>query len=130
MDLGINLELVQVPGDGYWSAVWNVEPLVISRWQQRPADVILNIAFRSGAAWNSTKWRNPAFDQLLDDARAELDLGARTELYYEAQRLLAEDSGIMIPFFIDSFRVYANTVSGVDEVVPTEMRWHMVSKSE
>ncbi|SDY97363.1 ABC transporter substrate-binding protein [Tindallia californiensis] len=40
---------------------------------------------------NTNRYRNPAFDELADAQRREMDLDARRELVWEAQKILAED---------------------------------------
>ncbi len=97
---GIELEVVREPNDGYWSNVWMKKPFVGSYWGGRPtADLMLSVAYRSDAPWNETFWKRPEFDRLLDRARGELDVEKRRELYWEAQRMIWEDGGEIIPVF-------------------------------
>ena len=97
---GIRLEIVREPSDGYWSDVWMNKPFYGSYWGGRPtADLMLSVAYRSDAAWNETFWKRPEFDRLLDEARGELDLKRRRELYAEAQRMIWQDGGAIIPMF-------------------------------
>ncbi len=99
---GITLEIVREPDDGYWSDVWMKKSFYGSYWGGRPtADLMLSVAYRSDAAWNETFWKRPEFDALLDRARGELDVAKRRELYAEAQRMIWEDGGAVIPMFND-----------------------------
>ena len=71
---------------------------------------MLTTAYSSAAKWNDTAWRRPAFDQLLEQARAETDQDKRRVLYHDMQLMIHEDGGAAIPFFV-------NNVDGVrDEV--------------
>jgi len=127
---GINVSLEIAPADSFWSEVWLVEPFVVSYWRERPADQILNEVWRSTATWNESYYQNPAYDQLLDDARTELDFDARRELYQAAQQLIAEEGGHLIPYHVNQFHIVSNRVSGVPAQAFTEIEWHTISKSE
>lgn len=127
---GINVSLEVVPADSYWSEVWLVEPFFASFWRERTADQILNENWRSTAKWNESYYKNPAYDQLLDEARTELDFAARRELYQAAQQLLAEEGGHLIPYHVNQFHVVNNQVSGVPAQAFTDIEWHMINKIE
>ncbi|MCB0081661.1 MAG: ABC transporter substrate-binding protein [Caldilineaceae bacterium] len=127
---GINVSLEIAPADSFWSDVWMVEPFVVSYWRERTADQILNEVWRSTAKWNEAYYKNPAYDQLLDEARTELDFEARRELYQAAQQLIAEEGGHLIPYHVNQFHIVNNQVSGVTAQALTEIEWHTISKSE
>jgi len=110
-EAGINVELKQVPTDDYWNEIWLIKPFMASYWGERPADQVLNEVFRSGASWNETAWDNPDYDALLDQARQEVDAEKRTALYHQAEALLAEDGGSIIPFFINTISVISKDVA-------------------
>lgn len=110
---GINVEIKQVPSDGFWSKYWMVEPFVGTAWGQRPADQILNEAFRCEASWNETRWCDEEFEGMLDDARAELDLTKRTELYQDVQQMLVDEGGAIIFMFKNEIDVMNARVKGI-----------------
>ncbi len=64
--------------------------VAMTSWSARPADQILNEAYRTGSSWNESYYSNPAYDQILDKARASLDINEARKLYQEAQRILFE----------------------------------------
>jgi peptide/nickel transport system substrate-binding protein len=123
---GINVEIRQVPSDGYWSKYWMVEPFMVSAWGQRPADQVLNEVYRCEASWNETYWCNEEFEQLLDDARQELDLAKRTELYHRAQQLTADEGGAIIPFFLNIIEVMNAQVKGFPAIHWDDIPWHKI----
>ncbi|MHA1547891.1 MAG: ABC transporter substrate-binding protein [Alphaproteobacteria bacterium] len=127
---GIKVNLVKAPADGYWSDVWMKEPAVTSSWGQRPADQILNEGFRGGASWNETFWNRPDFDQMLDNARQELDYEKRKAVYGDLQRLLYEEGGAFIPFHINQIVVTSARVSGMEAVFDDAVRYHLVQLSD
>jgi peptide/nickel transport system substrate-binding protein len=123
---GINVEIKQVPSDGFWTKYWMVEPFTITGWAQRPADQILNECFRCGASWNETYFCNEEFEQLLDDARKELDLAKRTELYQKAQQILVDDGGTIVLFFKNVIEVMEAQVKGIPMIEYDNIPWHKI----
>ncbi len=97
---GINVELVREPKDGYWSNVWNVKPFCACYWGPRPVeDMILSIAYISGAPWNDSNIANERVDELVTMARAELDAAKQKEMYTEVQALISDQGGTIVPAF-------------------------------
>ena len=97
---GINIKVAQVPTDGYWSEVWNVKPFCVSFWSGRATeDLMFSTAFAADSAWNETKWTHPRFNELLVQARAELDDAKRRDMYVEMQRLVRDEGGLVAPVF-------------------------------
>lgn len=41
------------------------------------------LAYKDDAAWNESHWQNPRFNELLLQAKAELDDARRAEMYQE-----------------------------------------------
>lgn len=98
---GFNLNLVREANDGYWSNVWLKKPWVGGYWGGRPTeDWMFSQVYAAGAEWNETKWANPRFNELLIQARSELDDTKRREMYVEMQRLCHEDGGAIVPMFM------------------------------
>jgi peptide/nickel transport system substrate-binding protein len=122
---GIRVNLKLAPSDGYWDDVWFYKNSVTS-WGERPADQFLNEAWRSGADWNESHYANPAFDALLDEARASLDFDTARALYIQAQEMLFEDGGTMIAYQEDGRRVMSSKVTGVPVLNEGYIRWNLV----
>ncbi|WP_037312440.1 ABC transporter substrate-binding protein [Ruegeria halocynthiae] len=128
-DAGITIELVPAPADGYWGDVWMKEPFFATGWSQRPADQILNEAYRSSATWNETAWTSPDFDAKLDAARSELDFDKRKALYGELQKELWENGGSFIPVHLNTVRAFSAKLSGVQPVEDFSIRYEGIAKS-
>lgn len=114
-EAGIEIEIVREPSDGYWSNVWNKKGWCASYWSGRPtADWMFSAAYVAESEWNDTAWRDTEgakrFNDIVVEARAELDAAKRAELYYEAQRLINDDGGAIVPMF-------ANFIMGVSKQV-------------
>jgi peptide/nickel transport system substrate-binding protein len=127
---GIKVNIVMDPADGYWDDVWMKETVVVTSWDERPADQILNEAYRSGSSWNESYFSNPEFDALLDKARAELDFEKSKQAMVDAQRMLFEVGGTMIPFQQNIQFAYAKSVTGITPIIEDQIRWDLVDKTE
>jgi oligopeptide transport system substrate-binding protein len=55
--------------------------------------------FTSKSGNNHGRWKNPKFDQMLEQAARELDSAKRTQIYDEAQKLLTETDAAIAPLF-------------------------------
>ncbi len=98
--VGIDINIVREPNDGYWSNVWNKKPFCACYWGARPVeDMILSIAYTSEAPWNDTVVKIPRVDDLVVLARAELDETKRAAMYREVQELISQQGGSIIPAF-------------------------------
>lgn len=125
--VGVNINLNFTSEDGYWADVWMIEPVAFTWWTERPADIILNESFRSGADWNETYYSNPDFDALLDSARSAPTLEERKELFGQAQEMLYEDGGAFIPYFMSVIRIVNSDVEGLPPLAFDYVKWHEVS---
>jgi len=97
---GININVVREPADGYWSNVWLTKPFIFVQWGARPTpDVMYSLAYKDDAAWNESHWQSPRFNELLLQAKAELDDAKRQEMYTEMHTLCRDDGGSIVPFF-------------------------------
>ncbi len=98
----INIDVVREPADGYWSNVWLNKPFVFVTWGGRPTpDNIFTLAYKQGAAWNESHWENARFNELLLQAKAELDENLRAEMYREMAQISRDDGGTIIPVFLN-----------------------------
>ncbi len=97
---GITIEVVREPNDGYWSNVWMVKPWTAVYWSGRPTeDWMFSTAYEAGATWNDSFWVHDRFNELLQEARAELDEGKRREMYFEMQQIVRDEGGVVVPLF-------------------------------
>lgn len=102
---GVDLKVVRGPNDGFWSDVWAKKPFFASRWSGRPTeDIMLETAYSAGAlqtGWNETYYDNERLNNLLEWARVESDTAKRREMYGEAQLIIHDTGGAIIPVFAD-----------------------------
>jgi len=127
---GIRVTLKLEPADGYWDDVWMQAPASVTSWGERPADQILNEAWRTGSSWNESYYANAVYDQTLDEARSTLDLTAAKTLYVKAQEILFQEGGTFIPYQENGLQVLSARVRGIDAVGEDYIRWHLVDLAE
>ncbi len=97
---GIEINVIREPNDSYWDNVWLKKPWSMCYWGGRPvADMFLSISLAADAAWNDTHWKNPRFNELLVQARAETDEAKRQAQYAECQQLVHDDGGQIVMMF-------------------------------
>lgn len=112
-EAGIDIEVVREPQDGYWSNVWNKKPWSACYWGGRPtSDWMFASAYVETTEWNDTAWRGTEaadrFNELVVQARAELDQTKRAAMYKECQELIRDDGGAIVPMF-------ANHIMGLNK---------------
>ena len=112
---GINIQLVREPNDGYWSNVWNVKGWCNSYWGGRPTqDVMYQAAYTKETNWNETAWKDSEaaikFNELVVMERYETNNEKRKSLYWDAQALLHDDGGSLIPLWANYIHAHAKTL--------------------
>jgi peptide/nickel transport system substrate-binding protein len=98
-EAGITVNLIVGPAGEFWDNVWMKYPFTVSTWGMRPTPLALSVAYRKAAKWNETHFYRDDFDALLDKAAVTLDADARRKVYQDAQRMIAEEGGTIIPMF-------------------------------
>jgi peptide/nickel transport system substrate-binding protein len=121
-EAGININVVREPNDGYWTDVWMRKPWCACYWSGRPTvDDQLSIGYMPNAAWNDTNWVNDRFVALVRAGRAELDPAKRAEIYFEAQQILSDDGGAVVPMFANYVFAKTDKLAHGDIAMNTDM---------
>lgn len=111
---GITVTVEQVPGSNYWSEHWMQSALTVSNWSVFPsADTILSLAYHSAGVWNESGLNNADLDALIEAGRSEPDPAKRKEIYVQAQQIIQEEGGTLVPYFRPSFYARHKNVQGV-----------------
>ena len=114
---GIDINIVRETYDGYYATVWMKKPFIASLWGARPtADLILSTAYAAGAAWNDTYFEHERFNNLLAEARGELDQSKRAEMYREMQIILRDEGGAIIPMFASNVFAMSSKIGSPSEM--------------
>jgi len=120
---GIDINVVREPNDGYYSDVWLKEPWCVVQWGARPTpDVMYSLAYKDDASWNESHWQNERFNELLLQAKAELDNDRRAEMYAEMATLARNDGGTLIPMFPNFVYARRKNVQHGPDLAPS---WQM-----
>jgi peptide/nickel transport system substrate-binding protein len=113
----IPFKVNRVPADGYWTQVWMKQPFCASSWANRPtADAYLSMICVSGAPWNESRWKDPAFDKLVAAARSESNDARRKQIYHDIQVLYAQQGASVIPLYQDSLRASRSNLKGYTDI--------------
>jgi peptide/nickel transport system substrate-binding protein len=109
-EAGIRLKLNVIPAAQFWP-IWTKVPFGMTYWAHRPLGVMtLDLAYRSGAAWNESGFSDPEFDKALDQAMALVDPKKRAVPTATCEKIL-QDACIMVqPYWHDKMTVVANKV--------------------
>jgi len=105
-DAGMTVTREVLPGSTFWND-WLNFPFSATEWNHRELGVqILNLAYRSGVAWNETGFSNAEFDTLLDQANGIQDADARREIMVRLQTIMQDEAVTIIPYWRSLFRHY------------------------
>ena len=111
---GINIEIRVEPEATYWGEVWLVEPWYTSYWAGRTPDAALSISVLSSSDWNESHYANSRVDELIVQARSQLDLEDRRATYGEIQEILIQNVPRIIPAFQLVSNGMGNNVRGLE----------------
>ena len=106
-NIGIDINVVREPDDGYWSNVWLKKSFCGCYWDGRPTeDLMFTTVYAAESPWNDAHWKNERFNKLLTEARTELESDKRRAMYWEMQEIVKDDGGTIIPVYAQY--VFAN----------------------
>jgi peptide/nickel transport system substrate-binding protein len=111
-EAGIRLKLNVLPAAQYWP-IWDKVPFGLTYWAHRPLAVMtLDLAYRSGAAWNESHFASKEFDAALDKAMAIVDPKARSKAMETVEKII-QDAAVMVqPYWPANFSAISNKVQG------------------
>ena len=98
-EAGITINVNVMPAAKYWE-IWTETPFGGTAWTHRPlGTMVLSLAYRTGVAWNETRYSNPELEKALDAAEATLDVEARRAKMETVEKILQDDVPAIIPIF-------------------------------
>lgn len=93
-NLGVTVKVEYLDPENYSEAARKEHDHIVTfGWCADYADPqnFLDIVFHTDSEFNVSGYTNPAVDELLEQARTELDAASRLQLYQQAEALLLED---------------------------------------
>ncbi|ATU95011.1 ABC transporter substrate-binding protein [Phyllobacterium zundukense] len=119
-EIGIDLELsILDQGAYYGDAVfgksnWLDSVMGITAYGHRGVpNVLLSAPLKSDGTWNSARFKNSEYDQLVSSYIAALDLESQKQTAGKIQRLLLEETPVIFGYFYDYLSATAKGVTGV-----------------
>jgi peptide/nickel transport system substrate-binding protein len=94
------------------------KPWCMVYWSGRPTeDWMFATAYMADSGWNDTFWKHERFNKIVLEARSELNEAKRAELYAEAQLIIRDEGGVVVPMYASyvfamSDKVKHNTMAG------------------
>lgn len=124
-EAGIRINVNVMPAAKYWE-IWTETPFGGTAWTHRPLGTMaLSLAYRTGVAWNETRYSNPEFEKALDAAEATLDVEARKALMETVERIMQNDVPAIIPIWRP---LYTAASSKVHNYPPHPTNYHQFNK--
>jgi peptide/nickel transport system substrate-binding protein len=128
-DAGIRVKRTILPGATFWND-WTKYPWSATEWNMRPLGVqVLNLAYRSGVAWNETAFANAEFDALLDQANGIADADERRVIMRRLQQIMQEEGVLIQPYWRSLYRHARPNVHGAEMHPTFEVRYQYFWKS-
>lgn len=110
---GITITLDKVPYNNYYADKYMKVPFFVSWWPvMSEPNGILPLAYSSKGFYNESGWSDPQLDELIGKGRGERDLAQRQKEYAEVQKMISEQSGVLIPYFASILQAARTNVKG------------------
>jgi peptide/nickel transport system substrate-binding protein len=110
--IGVRMNVLPVPS-AQFAEIWNKRPVVMSDWAHRPLAIqMYALVYRSNVPWNTAKWSNARFDELLARAENIVDAKERSKVVAEMEEILQHDGPMIQGFFNNQITVSSGKVGG------------------
>ncbi len=120
-DAGINFNLHVETQDAYFgkstfgNSDWlDGEASLVDYGSRGVPNVFLEAPLTSSGPWNAARFRNPTYDRLVRDYIAAVDLQSQRRVAGQIERLLLEETPIVIPYWLNGLTATAANVHGVN----------------
>jgi peptide/nickel transport system substrate-binding protein len=84
-------------------------------------NVFLNAPYTTKGAWNAAHFHNPAYDKLFNQYVAALDLQTQKTVAGKIERLLLEQTPVIIPYWIDGLTASTKSVHGLNPTALSQL---------
>ncbi len=118
--VGININLhVENQAKYYGDAVYGKsdwldgEMSLVDYGARGVPNVFLNAPLRSDGTWNAAHFKNPQYDALASQYTEAIDFQTQKTVAGKIQRLLLDETPLIIPYWFDAITVSKKTIGGV-----------------
>ncbi|AOX67201.1 hypothetical protein BJK06_17070 [Curtobacterium sp. BH-2-1-1] len=91
---------------------WLNAPVTITNWAQRLPAQYVDLIYRSGAAWNASKYSNPELETLVDQYESTTSESERQDLADRIATIEWTDLPVIVPAFASSSILLQKRVTG------------------
>ena len=84
-------------------------------------NVLLGAPLLSTGTWNAAHFKNPDYDKLVASYVAATDLGVQKETAGKIDRLLLDETPLVMPYFYNMLTATGKTVTGVEPTAITQL---------
>jgi len=118
---GFRVNIQTMPTSQYWEK-WTEVDLGITPWMHRPiGTMVLNLAYIADDAgkpvpWNETRWSDPEFSKLLQEANGILDVDERRKIFCKLEDIQQQRGSIGIPYWRNAWYCLSKNVKNVSGV--------------
>jgi peptide/nickel transport system substrate-binding protein len=115
---GFNISLKPMPSAKYWEN-WTEWNFGITWWAHNTlATMLLPLAYSTGqdgspAPYNETRWVDPEFSKILQQAEGTLDLADRKMQVEQLENIQKERGSICTPFFTNVWEIHEKKFHGI-----------------
>jgi peptide/nickel transport system substrate-binding protein len=114
-EAGFKVKRTIMPASTFWND-WTKYPFSATDWAHRPLGVqVLQLAYKSGEAWNESAFSNEEFDTLIDEAVTIADADERRALMERIQTILREEGVVIQPYWRSIFRHAKPGIIGAEQ---------------
>jgi peptide/nickel transport system substrate-binding protein len=120
-DAGITFDLTVETQDAYFgkstfgNSDWlDGEASLVDYGSRGVPNVFLQAPLESHGVWNAARFNNPTYDRLVKQYISALDLQAQRRIAGQIERLLLEETPIVIPYWLNGLTATTTKVHGVE----------------
>lgn len=98
-DAGIGVKRTILPGATFWNN-WLGYSWSATEWGPRPLGIqIMQLAYKSDAAWNESGLNNAEFDALVDEGMGIADADTRRDVMGKLQQIMRDEGVLIQPYW-------------------------------
>jgi peptide/nickel transport system substrate-binding protein len=118
--IGVDIALtIETPtkyyGDTFGSSDWlDGEMSLVDYGSRGVPNVFLTSTLTSTGTWNAARFKNPTYDNLVKQYVAAVDLQTQKQIAGKIQRLLLQETPLVIPYFIDGLTASKSNIQGLN----------------